>query len=87
LCRAGDSQAGNPPALPVGYVKKYERGRDNHPPGELSARAVLTNERADAIRMRCSDGSGVSQRVVAAEFRVSQITVSRIVRGLRYVRR
>lgn len=62
--------------------EKYERGRAVHPAGERSARAVLTDEQADAIRVRCR--SGVAQRSVAAEFGVSQITVSRIVRGLRY---
>lgn len=60
----------------------YERGRAVHPPGERSARAVLTNQQAAEVKSLCL--SGVSQRQVAREFGISQITVSRIVRGLRY---
>lgn len=62
--------------------EKYARGRAIHPAGERSARAVLTDAQAQTIRERCA--SGLPQHVVAAEFGVSQITVSRIVRGLRY---
>lgn len=62
--------------------EKVQRGRAVNPAGELSARAALTDVQADEIRARCSNGA--SQRCVAAEYGVSQITVSRIVRGLRY---
>jgi hypothetical protein len=64
--------------------EKYARGRAVHPAGERSARAVLSDEQAQAIRQRCAEG--LAQYVVAGEFGVSQITVSRIVRGLRYRR-
>lgn len=64
--------------------EKYERGRAVHPVGELSALAALTNEQAEAIRLCCV--SGVSQYLVAIEFGVSQTTVNRVVRGLRYRR-
>jgi DNA-binding transcriptional regulator YiaG len=64
----------------INMQEKYERGRAVHPPGEQSARAVLTNEQAAEIRNR----KGVPQRQLAHEYGVSQITVSRIQRGLRY---
>lgn len=64
--------------------EKCARGRAVNPAGELSVLASLTNEQAAAIRLRCRPG--VSQRLVAIEFGVSQTTVSRVVRGLRYRR-
>jgi DNA-binding MarR family transcriptional regulator len=66
--------------------EKYERGRAVHPAGELSARAVLTDVQAEAVRQRCRPIGIESQRAVAADLGVSQITVSRIVRNLRYRR-
>lgn len=62
----------------------HQRGRASHPAGELSVLASLTEVQAAAIRSRCRPVGTESQRAVAAVFGVSQITVSRVVRGLRY---
>lgn len=63
--------------------EKYERGRAVHPAGEQSVHAALSDSQAAELRARYERG-GVSRRALAAEYGVSQITVSRVVRGLRY---
>jgi DNA-binding transcriptional regulator YiaG len=50
--------------------------------GERHHRAALTDAQAQEIRRRYAQG--LSQSAVAQEFGVSQITVSRVVRGERY---
>lgn len=59
------------------------KGRARARKGEANGFARLTNAQAEEIRRRKADG--VTQRALALEFGVGQSTVSRIVRGERYV--
>lgn len=79
-CNAENSEHIHEGTPALNMQEKYQRGRAVHPAGEQSARAVLTDAQAVAIRTR----RGEPQRLLAAEFGVSQITVSRVQRGLRY---
>jgi hypothetical protein len=51
--------------------------------GETSPLAKLTAEQVDAIRYRYAAG-GILQRELADEYRVTQTTISKIVRGVRW---
>ena len=53
--------------------------------GAANALAKLTWEQAEEIRARYAAG-GISCRALGIAYGVSEMTVSRIVRGLRYVR-
>lgn len=66
---------------PLGNMQeKMFRGRGVNLGGELAPLAVLSNEQARQIRERRRE----PQRLLAVEFGVSQTTISRVVRGLRY---
>lgn len=61
-----------------------ERKRNKGHPGAQNGRAKLTQEQADAIRVRYAAG-GISQQAIADEIGISQFAVSAIVRNERYV--
>jgi hypothetical protein len=58
---------------------KVRKGRQPHNRGETNPNARLTGE--DAARIKEMYGGGMTQQAIADQFGISQMSVSRIVRG------
>lgn len=77
-CNPGHLLQGTPKS---NMADKYERGRANHPKGHSSARSNVSPEVVAAIR---ESYPARSQSSIARDYGISQASVSRIVRGVRY---
>jgi hypothetical protein len=85
VCHACD----NPPCCNPGHLwlgrdadnnaDKEAKGRGNHPRGSSHGRAKLTEAQIREIRARYAHGA-VTQTMLAKEYGVIQITISRIIR-------
>lgn len=64
-------------------AEAYARRRRAQPKGEAHAGAKFTNEQAEAIRHRYTAG-GITQDALAAEYGVSQVAISLVIRGRTY---
>lgn len=75
----------NPEHLFLGDAKTNAwdmRAKKRHLYGEKNAKAILTSK--DVLRIKSLIDFGISQKAISMLFGVSQITISRIKRGLRW---
>lgn len=86
LHRCDNPSCVNPKHLFLGDARTNAqdmRSKGRHLYGELNAQAILTDKIVKKIKLMLSTGR-FSQKEIASLFQISQITVSRIHRGLRW---